>query len=188
MSVPMRRVGAIVQADFLLRFRRVSTLVCFLALSAIAYLWVPPPSSGRALIVINGHRALYNSGAVGLATASLGMIFVGLFGYYFVANTIRRDLITRCGIVVASTPMRTAEYLCAKFLGNLAFLVTFLGGFMLTSMAMLLVRGEARLEPLVFVRQYFLLASPAIVLVSATAVFFESIRFLSGKFGDVVYF
>lgn len=188
MSVPLGRIGAIVHADFLLRFRRVSTLVCFLALSAVAYLWVPPPSSGRALIVVNGHRALYNSGAVGLATASLGMIFVGLFGYYFVANTIRRDLITRCGIVVASTPMRTAEYLCAKFLGNLAFLVTFLGGFMLTSMAMLLVRGEAPLEPLVFIRQYLLLTPPAMVFVSAIAVFFESIPLLAGKFGDVLYF
>ena len=187
-TISAGRIGAIVYADFLLRFRRVSTLVCFLALSAVAYLWVPPPSSGRALIVVDGHRALYNSGAVGIATASLGMIFVGLFGYYFVANTIRRDLVTRCGIIVASTPMRTAEYLCAKFLGNLAFLVTFLGGFMLTSMAMVLARGEAPLEPIVFIRQYLLLTPPAMIFVSAVAVFFESIPLLAGKFGDVLYF
>jgi hypothetical protein len=116
------------------------------------------------------------------------MIFVGLFGYYVISNAVRRDITTRCGFVIAATPMRSIEYLLGKFCGNLAFLVTFLGGFMLSSMAMLLVRGEARLEPLVFVSQYFLLASPAIVLVSATSVFFESVRFLSGKFGDVVYF
>ena len=59
---------------------------------------------------------------------------------------------------------------------------------MLSSMAMLLVRGEARLEPLVFVGQYLLLTPPAIVFVSAVAVLFESIRWLAGKFGDVVYF
>jgi hypothetical protein len=182
------RIAAIVRTDFLLRFRRVSTVVVFLLLSAFAYLWVPAPSTGRTLIQINGQRAIYNSGALGLATASLGMIFVGLFGYYVISNAIRRDITSRCGFVIAATPMRSIEYLLGKFCGNLAFLVTFLGGFMLSSMAMLLVRGEARLEPLVFVRQYFLLASPAIVLVSATAVFFESVRFLSGKFGDVVYF
>lgn len=188
MSHSLQRIGAIVRADFLLRFRRVSTVVCFLLLSAFAYLWVPAPSSGRALMIVNGHRALNNSGAVGLATASLGMVFVGLFGYYFVANAIRRDLVTHCGIIAASTPMRSAEYLVGKFLGNLAFLVTFLAGFMLSSMAMLLVRGEAPLEPLIFVRQYLLLTPPAMVFVSAVAVLFESIPLLAGKFGDVLYF
>lgn len=188
MSNSLGRILAIVRTDFRLRFRRVSTVVCFLLLSAFAYLWVPAPSSGRALIIVNDHRALYNSGAVGLATALLGMIFVGLFGYYFIANTIRRDLITRCGIVAASSPMRTTEYIVAKFLGNLAFLVVFLGGFMLSSMAMLLVRGEAPLEPLVFIHQYLLLTTAAMVFVSAVAVLFESIPFLAGKFGDVLFF
>src|SRR4051812_19256278 len=182
------RIGAIVRADFLLRFRRVSTIVLFLLLSAFAYVWVPAPSTGRTLIQINGQRAIYNSGAIGMGTASLAMIFVGLFGYYVISNAIRRDITTRCGFVAASTPMRSLEYLLGKFFGNLAFLITFTAGFMLSSMAMLLVRGEARLEPLVFVQQYLLLTSAAIVLVSAVAVFFESIRFLSGKAGDVAYF
>jgi hypothetical protein len=39
-----------------------------------------------------------------------------------------------------------------------------------------------------FIEQYLLLTPGAIVFVSAVAVFFESIRWLSGKFGDVVYF
>lgn len=188
MSDSLRRIGAIVRADFLLRFRRVSTLVVFLLLSAFAYLWIPDPSTGRTLIQINDHRAIYNSGAIGMGTASIGMMFVGLFGYYFISNAIRRDIVSRCGVIAASTPMRTGEYLLGKFVGNLAFLTTFLGGFMLSSMAMLLVRGEAPLEPLVFVRQYLLLTPAAIIFVSAVAVLFESIRFLSGKMGDVFYF
>jgi hypothetical protein len=187
-SISLRRIAAIIRADFLLRFRRVSTLVCFLLLSGLAYVWVPSPASGRALVVVNGHRVINNSGAVGLATASLGKIFIGLFGYYFISNAIRRDLVSRCGIIAASTPMRSAEYLTGKFLGNLTFLVTFLAGFMFTSMTMLLVRGEAPLEPLTFVRQYLLLTPPALVFVSAVAVLFESTPFLAGKLGDVLYF
>jgi hypothetical protein len=163
-------------------------VVVFLLLSAFAYLWIPAPSTGRALIQINGHRAIYNSGAIGMGTASLGMMFVGLFGYYVISNAIRRDVVSRCGIIMASTPMRSSEYLLGKFIGNLAFLVTFLAGFMLSSMAMLLVRGEAPFEPLVFVGQYLLLTPAAIIFVSAVAVLFESIRFLSGKVGDVFYF
>lgn len=182
------RISAIVRADFLLRFRRVSTLVVFLALSAFAYVWVPAPSTGRALIQVNDRRAIYNSGAIGMGTASLAMIFVGLFGYYVISNAIRRDITTRCGFVVASTPMSSFEYLLGKFVGNLLFLVSFTGGFMLSSMVMLLMRGEARLDPLIFINQYLLLTSSAIMLVSAVAVLFESVPFLSGKLGDVVYF
>ncbi len=188
MSDSLRRIVAIVRADFLLRFRRPSTLVVFLLLSAFAYLWIPAPSTGRVLIQIDGHRAIYNSGAIGLGTASLGMMFVGLFGYYVISNAIRRDIISRCGVVAASTPMRSGEYLLGKFCGNLAFLATFLSGFMLSSMAMLIVRGEAQIEPLVFVEQYLLLTPAAIIFVSAVAVLFESIPFLSGKVGDVFYF
>ena len=188
MSESLRRIVAIVRADFLLRFRRLSTVIVFLLLSAFAYVWIPAPSTGRALIQINGHRAIYNSGAIGMGTASLGMMFVGLFGYYVISNAIRRDIVSRCGVIAASTPMRSGEYLLGKFVGNLAFLTTFLGGFMLSSMAMLLVRGEARIEPLIFVQQYLLLTPAAIIFVSAVAVLFESIPFLSGKFGDVFYF
>lgn len=188
MTASLSRISAIVGADFRIRFRRVSTVIVFLLLSAFAYVWIPAPSTGRTLIQINGQRAIYNSGAIGMGTASLGMIFVGLFGFYVISNAIRRDVITRCGVIAASTPMRSGEYLLGKFFGNLVFLATFVAGFMLSSMAMLLVRGEAPLEPLVFIEQYLLLTPPAIVFVSAVAVLFESIRWLSGKLGDVLYF
>jgi len=188
MTASFSRIGAILGADFRIRFRRVSTVIVFLLLSAFAYVWIPAPSTGRALIQINGHRAIYNSGAIGLGTASLGMFFAGLFGYYVISNAIRRDIVTRCGLIAASTPMRTGEYVFGKFLGNLLFLATFVGGFMLSSMVMLTVRGEARLEPLVFVEQYLLLTPPAIVFAAAMAVLFESIPWLAGRFGDVVYF
>ena len=188
MTASFSRISAIVSADFRIRFRRVSTVIVFLLLSAFAYVWIPAPSTGRALIKINGQRAVYNSGAIGLGTASLGMIFVGLFGYYVISNAIRRDVVTRCGVIAASTPMRAGEYLLGKFFGNLVFLATFVSGFMLSSMVMLAVRGEARLEPLVFIGQYLLLTPAAIVFVSAVAVLFESTPWLAGKFGDVVYF
>ena len=188
MIASFSRIGAIVSADFRIRFRRISTVIVFLLLSAFAYVWIPAPSTGRTLIQINGQRAIYNSGAIGLGTASLGMIFVGLFGYYVISNAIRRDVVTRCGVIAASTPMRSGEYLLGKFLGNLVFLAVFVCGFMLSSMVMLAVRGEAGLEPSVFIEQYLLLTPAAIVFVSAVSVLFESIPWLAGKFGDVIYF
>jgi len=184
----IRRVWAIVINDVRVRFRRPSTAVLFLLLSACAYMWIPAPSTGRALLQINGQRALYNSAAIGMGTASLATIFIGLVGFYVISNALRRDVQTRCGFVLASTGMRSGEYLFGKFAGNLAFLITFIAGFMGTSMIMQLVRGEAPLEPFVFIAQYAVLVVPGMVVVSALAVLFESIPWLSGRFGDVAYF
>jgi len=188
MNERFHRLGAIVRADFLIRLRRPSTVVIFLLLSATAYLWVPDPATGRALIQINGQRALYNSAAIGMATALLGTIFIGLVGFYVVSNALRRDVLSRCGYVIASTTMRGSEYIAGKFAGNVVFLSVFMLGFMITSMAMVLVRGEAPLQPLVFATQYLLLVPPSIVFVSAAAILFECTPVLRTKFGDIAYF
>ena len=189
MNAGVRRVVATVKADLLIRFRRLSTLVVFLLLTLLAYLSIPDPATGNALLVVeDGRRALYNSAAIGMATAMLAAIFIGLGGFYVISNAIGRDISSRCGFVIASTTVRGGEYLFAKLLGNLVFLGTFTAGFMLSSMGMLIVRNEAALEPWLFVRQYLLLVPPAIVLVAVLAIVFESVPFLSGRIGDVLYF
>jgi len=188
MSGRLNRLGAIVRADLLIRLRRPSTVVVFLLLSFLPYLWIPAPSTGRALIVINGHRALYNSAAIGVSTALIGTLFIGLFGFYVISNALKRDVISRCGYVIASTTMRGSEYIAGKFAGNVAFLTLFTLGYMATAMAMVVVRGEAPLEPLVFAKQYLLLLPPSIVFVSAVSIAFECTPLLRTKFGDVLYF
>jgi hypothetical protein len=184
----IERIAAIVRADFLIRFRRLSTVIVFLLLSGFAYVWVPAASSGRTLMQINGAHVLYNSAAIGMGTSMLASMFIGLFGFYVVSNAIRRDINSRCGYVIASTTMRSGEYILGKFLGNVVFLATFIAGYMAASMAMLLVRGEAPLEPLIFMKQYAIVTPSTIVFISAAAIVFESIPWLSGRFGDVFYF
>jgi len=179
---------AIAKTDVLVRMRRFSTVVVFLLLSAVAYFWVPDPKSGNALMQIGHGRAFYNSAAIGVATAILGTFFVCLFGFYFVSNAIRRDAQTRCGSILAATTMRDGEYIAGKFLGNVLFLGVFFAGFMLVSMAMVIVRGEAPLQPLVFLEQYLLIVPAPIIYVSALAILFESVPLLSGRLGDVAYF
>lgn len=182
------RIASIVRADFLIRFRRLSTVIVFLLLSGFAYVWIPDAATGRTLMQINGARVLYNSAAIGMGTAMLASIFVGLFGFYVISNAVRRDIDSRCGYVIASTTMRTSEYIIGKFLGNVVFLSTFMAGYMAASMAMLLVRGEAPLRPLIFMKQYAIITPSTIVFISVVAIVFESIPWLSGRVGDVLYF
>jgi hypothetical protein len=188
MSERLHRLAAIVRADFLIRLRRPSTIVVFLLLSAIPYLWIPSPSTGRALMQIGGKRALYNSATIGMATAMLAAMFIGLAGFYVISNALRRDVLSRCGYVIASTTMRGSEYIFGKFAGNVVFLSVFTLGFMTTAMAMVLVRGEAPLEPWIFAKQYLMLAPPTIAFVSAAAIVFECTPLLRTKLGDVLYF
>jgi hypothetical protein len=115
-------MAAIVRADFLIRFRRLSTVIVFLLLSGFAYVWVPDAATGSTLMQINGARVLYNSAAIGMGTSMLASMFVGLFGFYVISNAVRRDVDSRCGYVIASTTMRTSEYVIGKFLGNVVFL------------------------------------------------------------------
>ena len=182
------RTIAIVRADFLTRFRRLSTVVIFLLLSAFAYVWVPDPRSGMTLMQIRGARVLYNSAAIGMGTAMIAAIFVGLAGFYVISNAVKRDVMSRCGYVMASTTMRSGEYIAGKFLGNVLFLTLFMSGFMIASMVMQLVRGEAPLQPVVFATQYAILIPAIITYVSALAIVFESIPWLAGRLGDVFYF
>lgn len=188
MSDRLSRLLAIVRADFFIRLRRPSTVVVFLILSASAYAWVPDPATGRALMAVEGKRVLYNSAATGMATALLATLFIGLAGYYVVSNAVRRDILSRCGFVIASTTMRGGEYILGKFAGNVFFLSFFTFGFMVTAMGMQVLRGEAPLQPFVFAWQYLLVLPPVITFVSALAILFECTPLLRTKFGDVLYF
>lgn len=182
------RVWAIAKVDLLGRLRRPATLVTFLLLCFVAYLWVPDPSSGQALMIVDNQRALYNSAAMALATGVLCSFLLGLVGYYLVSESLTRDARSRRGFVIAASPVSNLEYLLGKCLGNAVFLGALVLGYLVSSMAMQLVRGEAPLEIGPYLLTYGLLAPPAIFFVSGIAVLFQAIPWLGGKLGDVVYF
>jgi hypothetical protein len=188
MSSAILRIRAITVTDFRIRIRRSSTAVIFLLLCIAAYLWIPDPSTGRTLLQMKEQRALYNSAALALGTAALCSILLGMVGYYLVSNSIGRDTRTRTGFVIASTSVRNYEYLTGIFLGNVLFLSAIIFGFLLSCILMQLVRGEAPVQISSFLWHYAILLPPMVMFVSAVAVLFESVRWLSGRFGDVCYF
>ena len=189
MSSALSKIWAVVAADFLIRFRRASTLAAFVALCLSAYIFVPDPATGWTLMAMDGgRRALYNSAAIATGTACLYSALLSLFGFYIVSNAIGRDVVSRAGAVIASTRVRNWHYLIGKFVGNLGSLLTLSAGLAASAMIMHLIRGEASLQPWLYLEYYALLVVPAVVLTSAVAIAFESTSILSGKLGDLVYF
>ena len=188
MTPLLRQVLSIATTDVRLRLRRPSTLWLILILSGMAYLLIPDPSTGVALMVVDGARALYTSQVVALATAGLASLFLTFAGFYLASNTIRRDLIARTGGIIAATPVTSGTYLVGKFLGGAAYLGLITAVYVLNVMAMHLLRGEGPLEPLTYFLTYALALGPAIIVVAALALMFECVPLLSGRLGDVLYF
>ncbi len=184
----LARVRAVVKADVMIRIRRPSSIAVFLLLCFFAYVVVPPVASGRTLMQVQGHRALLTSATIALATGGFISIMLGMLGFYLVSNTIRRDALTRTGYVIAAMPVTNAEYLFGKFLGNAAFLGLVVLGCLVNVMAMHLMRAEGPLQPFTYIASYLAICGPMVFVVSAIALLFESIRPLSGRVGDVLYF
>ncbi len=90
--------------------------------------------------------------------------------------------------MVAASPVRSAEYLLGKLLGNVALLTAVALGFMAAAMGVQVVRGEGPLQPVTYLAHYALLVVPCIAWVAAMALLFECAPGLSGRAGDVTYF
>jgi hypothetical protein len=188
MTSTWSQVRSIAGTDLRLRLRRPATLWLVLALSWLAYLLIPDPSGGMALMVVDGARALYTSQVVALATAGLASIMLTFAGFYLASNTIRRELLARTGGIIAATPVGSGTYLVGKWLGGAGYLGLVTLIYMANVMAMHLLRGEGPLQPLTYLATYLLALGPAILVVSALALCFECVPLLSGRLGDVAYF
>jgi hypothetical protein len=180
-----RAVYHLMRADFLERVRRYSFLIT-LAL-AVWLGWAV--STGKLKLWISDTRGVYNSAWVGLLMAMVVNAFVSLIGFYVVKNTLERDRRTGVGQILATTPMSKVLYTLGKTLSNLAVLLAMVA--VLAGMAVIaqFVAGEdthIRLVPLL--SPFLVFCLPAMALVAAFAVLFETIPFLQGGFGNVVWF
>jgi hypothetical protein len=186
--VRLSRLLAIASADLRARLRRPAMLVFLGLLLAAASTTFPDPRSGQGILSIGGRRAVYTSAALAVATAGLLPVLLGLFGFYAVSNAISLDRRSGAGPLIGATPVTNGEYLLGKLLGNLSLLSVVTLAFSVVVMAVQVVHGEAPLEPAVFLSHLLVVALPALLAVASFALLFESVPFLSGRFGDVAFF
>ena len=179
----------LVKADFKERMRRYSFLV-MAGVSMIAfYLFVPPTGSLFAVVEVAGHRGIYNSAWVGASIAMATTPLLFLLGFYLVKGAIDDD--ARCGVgqLIASSPLSRRTYLAAKFFSNLGLLTTLLGISFFSAILMQLIRGESSVVSLKhLILPFLVVVLPSVIVVSALAVLFESVGFLRGGAGNVLYF
>ena len=176
------------RADFLERTRRYGFLITIGLTIYVAYLYIPPASSGYLGFSLGGVRGVYNSAWIGGIITLLCVTLLVLPGFYLVKNSITRDIDTRVGEIIATTPISKWSYAFGKMLSNLAYLCAMTAVIAGAGIVMQLIRAEdTHINLWGYLGPLLLSALPMMMLVSALALLFESIPVLRGGFGNILY-
>lgn len=181
----LRVIYHLVRADFYERVRRYSFLI-ILGLSAfLGY----QAAIGNLNIHLGSYRGEYNSAWVGSMMAVMATFFFGWFGFYLIKGAVGRDRETGVGQIMATTPLSRLLYVIGKWFSNLAVLLAMTAILAVASVGIQLLAGESTQIDLPALWLPFLFISiPMLAFVAALAVLFETIGFLQGGFGNIVYF
>jgi hypothetical protein len=184
----LRVLYHLMRADFFERARRYSFLITLGFVTFAAYLYMPPSTANYLTLGLDNYRGVYNSAWVGGAMAVLCSTLLSLPAFYLVKNAVERDEQTRVGQIIATTPLNKPLYTLGKAFSNFVFIAVMVGVLALAAGAMQLIHAEvfhidlwALLSPFIF------LVLPAMAMIAALAILFETIPFLRGTFGNVVY-
>ncbi len=179
----------VVHADALERLRRTSFLVVAVLTMVMGLFFVPPADAPYTTIDLGGFRGIYNAAWIGAMLTMVVTHFVTLFGFYLVRDAIGHDRRSGVGQLLATTPLRRSVYLIAKWLSNWLILTAITATLAATALVMLLARGEAPGVNLwELLAPFLIIGLPAMALVASLAVLFETVSWLRGTLGSVVYF
>ncbi len=188
MNAQLHVVLTLAHNEVRLRLRRLSTLFALLAVVLISWTVIVDPSSGHTLIAVNDQRVLYTSSAMAMGSAAMCGMMVALGGFYLVRGRISEDIRSGVGSVIGATPVGNATFLAARWLGAVAYLAVLVLVLMCTTMICQLVRGDGPVRVWVYLQAFVLVIGPSIIWAASCALLFDSVAFLLGKGGDVLYF
>lgn len=173
------------RADFLERTRRYSFLLSLAAAMYLGYCCV----TGKIVIRLDEYRGIYNSAWIGCLMALVSTTFLTLIGFYIVKNAVQRDQDTRVGQILATTPMTRSFYTVAKTISNLVVLGAMVCVMALAAVLMQWLKAEdPHIHLWALLSPFLLFAFPAMALTGALAVLFETVPFLQGGIGNIIYF
>lgn len=180
-----RIIYHLARADFLERVRRYSFLVMVGLVVFLGY----QTAIGNMALELGKYRGEYNSAWVGAMMSLITAFFLGWFGFYLVKGSLARDRETGVGQIMATTPLTRPLYLIGKLLSNFAVLMAMVVVLALAGLIIQFLQGEnTQINLAEFLSPFLFIATPLMMLVAAIAVLFETIPFLKGGFGNLVYF
>ncbi|MGE5462160.1 MAG: ABC transporter permease [Syntrophothermus sp.] len=180
-----RVIYHLARADFLERVRRYSFLVMLGLVVLLGY----QTAIGNVRLQLGQYRGEFNSAWIAGMISIIITFFLGWFGFYLVKGSVARDRETGVGQIMATTPMSRPAYMLGKWISNFAVLMAMVVILMIAGLVIQLLSGEStRIDLAVYLAPFVYIVMPLMALVAAVAVLFEVIPFLSGGFGNIVYF
>ena len=144
---------------------------------------------GQVVLRLGSYSGEMNGAWAGTLVAVTLSSLVTLVGFWIVKGSVERDRQTRVGEILAAAPMSKGTYALGKFLSNFAVLATLVGALALAAPVLVFVKGGAGAFSLwETLSPFLLIALPAMAVVAALAVLFETFRPLSGGAGNVLWF
>ncbi len=175
----------IARADFLERVRRYSFLVMLGLVVFLGY----QTAVGNLALELGLYRGEFNSAWVGAMISLIATFFIGWFGFYLVKGSVARDRETGVGQIIATTPLTRPLYLIGKWLSNFTVLMSMVTVLALGAIVIQFLQGEnTQINLFAFLSPFVFIVMPLMALVAAAAVLFETVSFLQGGFGNIVYF
>jgi hypothetical protein len=180
-------------ADFYERARRYSFLLTLAAMIGLgvlvnngyAYLYLIPGDRTPGSLMYRGE---FNSAWIGTMTVLVTNMILLLLGFYLVSDCIKRDIRTGVGQIIATTPISRSAYLIGKWISNFAVLSLLVLILAAAAALMVLLKREAALDLGALLMPFLAVALPRMALIAALAVMFESVPWLRGALGNVIYF
>jgi hypothetical protein len=138
---------------------------------------------------LDEYRGVFNSAWVGSMLTLVATFFLGWFGFYLVKGSIARDYETGVGQIIATTPLARPHYMLGKWLSNLAVLVVMLAILAGAGVVMQLIqREDPRIDLWALLSPFLFIGLPALALVAGLATVFDTVGWLRGGLGNVLYF
>jgi hypothetical protein len=191
----LRGLFHFILADVLERTRRYSFLIVVAINVYVATKFLPNSDAHYTILRFGGthlgggYRGIFNSAWVGTVVAWVTPMLLSLFGFYLIKDTIGRDHQTRVGAILASSPISKLQYLFGKWLSNLTVLSALVGVMIITATGVQFLRGEVlKIDLWPLISPFLFIVLPAMSLVAALAILFETLPGLRSSFGNVVYF
>ncbi|MFP3155200.1 hypothetical protein LQZ18_12410 [Lachnospiraceae bacterium ZAX-1] len=185
----MNAVKGIFTAEFKERSRRFS-FIAMIALALFAAFWFVPRDDGYMQVMIIQPDRFLQAGHpswIPIASAWGLSFFLTPIGFFYMKNLLSQDQQLGVTQLVQSSPIGNVRYIFGKWLAGIALLYSITATVVAGSFVMMMLRFPGQI-----ISAYDFLSPIAYLIIVipfflSAAVFFDSIRFLRGVFGSVVF-
>lgn len=178
-----------VKYDYLQRIRSYRFLIILAVSLLFGFLFIPAPDAAYETITIGKFKGEYNSAWIGVVSAVMASVFVSMFGFYIINNTIKKDIDSKVGQIIATTQINNFGYLISKVFSNFLVLATMVFVMALMNIGLFFAYNSGfSFEPLQFIIPYLLIPIPAMFLIASIAVTLEVIFKEKSTIPNIGYF